>query len=85
MSEPQKKTGLGFWAIVVMSSLMLYALSAGPAELLMMKMGAPQWLVVPGNVFYAPLAWSLEHCPDLVSEWYVADYCGWWRKLLGAP
>jgi hypothetical protein len=59
-------------------------LSWAPAELLVMKMGEPEWLVVTGKAIYAPLAWLQYHVPEPVDQAYEA-YVRWWISILGEP
>ena len=67
MMTDRKKTGVAFWATVVMAGLVLYVLSIGPAS----------WLV-DRNLLSIPAAenlyWPLFQCPDPVFhsiEWYA--------------
>ena len=85
MSEERKKPSAAFWIITTLTVMLLYVLSGVPAELLTMKIGAPEWLVVPGRVFYAPLVWLLDHGPEQAADWYREDYGGLWMKILGEP
>lgn len=84
MSDYRKKP-LWPWIVAVMIGLpVLYVLSWAPAELLVMKMGEPEWLVVSGKAFYAPLAWLQYHIPEPVNEWHQA-YGQLWDSFLGEP
>ena len=84
MSEDRKRH---VWPLIVALLIglpVLYVLSWSPAELLVMKLGEPEWLVVPGKAFYAPLAWSQHHIPEPVNQWNQA-YDQWWIDILGEP
>jgi hypothetical protein len=85
MSDERKRPSAAFWIIVALIAAALYVLSGVPAELMLMKVGEPEWLVVPGKVFYAPLVWLLDHIPDQVADWYREAYGGWWMETLSEP
>ncbi len=73
------------WIVAVTIGLpVLYVLSGAPVEILVVKMAAPEWLVVPGKAFYAPLVWMLGHSPDPVNNWYQA-YGQWCIAIFGEP
>ncbi len=56
MSEERKKSHVWPWIVALLIGLpVLYILSGAPAEILVAKMGEPEWLVVPGRAFYAPV------------------------------
>ncbi len=62
-------------------ALMLYPLSASPAERLAQKLGIHATLDPVARLFYAPLRWSFEHAPAPVRD-CLSAYDGWWREVL---
>ncbi len=81
MTSSHKKPGVAFWATVVMIVFVLCELSASPVEMLSMRIGDPDWLVVPGRIFYAPLAWLDNHSPEWWKRWDAA-YDDWWQEIV---
>ena len=85
MTEERKKSHVWPWVVALLVGLLvLYVLSGAPAEFLLIKMGEPQWLVVPAKVLYAPLRWLLNNSPQFVRDWYAA-YCDLLIAILGEP
>lgn len=82
MSEERKKP-ICPWIVTLLIGLpVLYVLSLPPVELLAMKVGAPEWLIAPLQVFYTPFAWMLARSPAPVQGWYLA-YGQGCTKILG--
>ena len=84
MSEGRKPPVWPWIVGLIIGLPVVYVLSWAPAEILVMKMGEPEWLVVPGKAIYAPLAWLQYHIPEAVNQWYEA-YDQWWISILGEP
>jgi hypothetical protein len=69
------------WIVGAMFGLfVLYPLSAGPAEWLLVRMRWPIWWLNTTEFIYAPLFFVLDKCPEWLAESFV-DYVIWWREL----
>jgi hypothetical protein len=77
----QKRPGWKFWTTAILCALVLYELSGTPAELLVIRLGEPGWIMVPGRVFYAPSAWLQNNGPEWWRQWNYA-YDQWWQKII---
>lgn len=71
----RKKSGVAFWATVVVVIPILYFLSAGPVIWLSAQDVLPEWADAPTTWFYAPLDWVAHKYPAAVF-WY-AELWGW--------
>jgi hypothetical protein len=75
MSE-SRKPGVAFWAtvIIVVSALVLYPLSVGPALWLEGRGLIPGWATDAVDLFYDPFWMAVESLPQPVQdkiEWYT--------------
>jgi hypothetical protein len=73
-----KKSGVAFWASVVVVVLMLYVLSVGPLLWIDEKTAGqtvlPEWAVAPINMLYTPLALGAKSGPPIIRaplRWYM--------------
>lgn len=84
MTDAPKRENRSLWtrAVIGLVSLLLYALSPGPVQVMLAKMrvyaaATPNWPVIASiyESVYAPLNWLCDHIPT------VAQFYGWYIGL----
>jgi hypothetical protein len=75
MSDERKRAGAGFWIILsVVTVMLLYPLSVGPAELLNRKGRISDETGNAIRLFYRPLDWAYRDGPESIRralDWYM--------------
>lgn len=66
--------------VLIIGLPIVYVLSYAPMQVLEVAVGSPEWLVAAGELFYIPMSWFLQHCPEYVGD-CLADYCDWWMGV----
>jgi hypothetical protein len=68
----RKKSGVAFWATVVVVASLAYPLSAGPFALACRLAGRPHLLYTASCYIYGPLVCTVDHGPDWLQGMFNA-------------
>jgi hypothetical protein len=75
MSEEHKRAGTSYWvAVALLTVLVGYPLSFGPACWTLTLLGDPDWAVDAYRLIYAPILWTYDNGPRRFHE-AIDRYC----------